>query len=62
MDDTGFPMTMASLRDDGLHYEIEGVGAQNIISYFWSHLVSNYEHYFHAVGETIRTLDEIGIR
>ena len=62
MDDTGFTMTQTLLRDDGLLYETDEVGSQNIVSYFWERIVNNYENYFRAIGETIRQLDEIGIR
>lgn len=60
MDDTGCVMTL--LHDDGLLYNSEDVVSQNIISYFWDRIVNNYERYFRAIGETIETLDEIGIR
>ncbi len=62
MDDTGIALTMSSLRDDGLLYNGEDVGSQNVISYFWDHLMNYYENYFRAIGQTIEELDAIGIR
>lgn len=62
MDDTGIALTISSLREDGLLYNSEDVGSQNIISYFWDRIVNNYENYFRAIGQTIEELDAIGIR